>query len=600
MKLLIWFMERLRNKLHGHAIFIIPVAAACILGLPSIFSGLCLDDYFTRAVVVQSDSLPDFLHRSPLDGFSFTKRNDPGAMRAGIEYGVWPWWTSPEYKICFCRPLPSLIHWLEYTLIKDAYWALHLHSIIWYALLVLGAAWAYRRFLSPPWIAGMAALLYALDSGHALALAYLNNRYAIISALVSLLILVCYDSWRRNQDTRAGAASSLLYCIGLLTGESTVAICAYLFSYAVFMEKGSVWKKFTPLVPFAAITVIWRVIYVAYSFSAAGTSYYVDPLHDTASFVAAFPLRISALLLSQFIGSHAALTNFLQPNFIPLYCAVAFIILLLVYYAVHPLIDSAAIRFFGLGTVLSTVPFCAAMPDDRLLILPGFGALGIIAAFLAAVGAQDADPRFTTKLRKAMAVLFLITHFMLAPMQFQTNSFIVWLLQKPIDKMAETISASRLTPDTKVVLLNAPMDVAIAYVPFKIMELGVRPPRMLLLSAGETDVVVERTHDRTLRLHLGEGLCKTVFDRIFRSNPTTIKVGDTFDLPDVSVRVAGRTSDGRPADLIYVFKQPLEKGAMKWFYWTTQGLRPFTVPAVGAAVTIPKLPHFIRMMLMPS
>ena len=189
---------------------------------------------------------------------------------------------------------------------------------------------------------------------------------------------------------------------------------------------------------------------------------------------------------------------------------------------------------------------------------------------------------------------------MLAPVQFQINAFGVWLLQKPIDKAAEIISACRLAPETKVVLLNTPMDVFVAMVPFKLMERGVLPPRMLLLCAGETDAVVERLDDRTLHLHLSEGLCATVFDRIFQSSPTAIKIGDTFVLPDVSVRVEGQTSDGRPADLIYVFKQPLETSTMKWFSWTPQGLQPFTVPAVGKEVTIPKLPHFIKLMLMTS
>jgi hypothetical protein len=598
MKQIIWCMERLRHILRGPAIFIIPVAAACLLGLTSIFSGLSLDDYISRAAMVQSDSLPQFLNRSPLDAFSFTTRNDPGAMREGIERGIWPWWTAPEYKISFCRPLVSLTHWFDYNTFKDAYWAMHLHSTIWYALLVLVAACAYRRFFSTPWIAGMAALLYAIDSGHGLGVAYISNRHAVITVLCSILTLIFYDSWRRNQDTRAGVAASLFYCIGLLTGESTVSLCAYLFSYAVFIEKGSIWKKLTPLIPFAVITIIWRLIYVAYSFSVAGTSLYVDPLHDTASFMASFLPRISALLLSQFIGSHAVLTNFLQPNLIPAYCAVAIFLLLLMYYAVHPLMNKASMRFFGLGTALSMVPFCTALPDDRLLILPGFGAIGIIAAFLAAVGDRAAASCFNTKLRRTMAVLFFMVHFILAPVQFQTNAFIVYLLQNPVNKIAKDISTCSLTPDTKVVLLNAPMDITVTYVFFTLMERGVIPPPMLLLSAGETDVVVERTDDRTLHLHLREGLCGAVFERIFRGNPTLIKVGDTFDLPDVSVLVEGLTSDGRPADLSYTFRQPLETSAMKWFYCTWQGLRPFTLPAVGAEVTIPKLPHFIKLMLM--
>ena len=601
MKLLTWTMEKLRNILHGPAMFIIPVAAACMLALPSIFSGLGLDDYFARAVLVQGDSLPDFLHRSPLDEFSFTKRNHPEATRCAIERGIWPWWTSANYTISFCRPLASLMHWCEYTFFKDAYWLMHLHSILWYAALILAATFAYRRFLPLAWIAGMAALLYALDSRHAMAVAYLNNRHALITTFFSILCLICYDRWRRDQDKKSGAAACLFYCIGLLAGESTVAICAYLFSYAVFIEKGPLGKKLAPLLPFAGITIIWRIIYVAFSFSAAGTSFYTDPLHDTASFIAAFPLRIIALLLSQFTVSHAALTNFLGPNLIALYCTIAVIVLLTIFYAVKPLMESAVIRFFGFATVLSMIPFCATLPDDRLLTLPGFGAMGIIASFLAAVGAQPSASRFTTRLRKTAAVLFLIISFAVAPVQFQSNAFIVWFMQKPIDKTAETISKCRLTPDTTIVLLNAPMDIAVSYVPFVLMERGLAaPPNMLLLSAGRSAVTVKRIDDHTLCLHLEQGLLGSAFERIFRGDYDTIRAGDTFNLPNIAVTVDGLTKDRRVSDLTYVFKQPLESSAHLWFYCTPQGLlMPFTLPAAGREVTIHEIPNFVRMVLMP-
>jgi len=601
MKLLTWTMEKLRNILHGPAMFIIPVAAACILALPSIFSGLGLDDYFARAVLVQGDSLPDFLHRSPLDEFSFTKRNDREATLATVKQGIWPWWTSSQYTISFCRPLSSLTHWFDYTVFKHAYWVMHLHNILWYALLVLAACFAYRRFLPQPWIAGLAGLLYALDSRHGMGAGYLNNRYAVIAVLFSILCLIFYDRWRRDQDKKSGAAACIFYCIGLLSGETTVSICAYLFSYAVFMEKGSVWKKLAPLIPFAGITIIWRILYVAFSFSASGTSFYSDPLHDTAAFIAAFPLRIFALLLSQFTVPHAALTNFLEPNLIAAYCAIAGIVLLAIFYAIKPLMDNAAIRFFGLATVLSVIPFCATLPDDRQLILPGFGAMGIIASFLAAVGAQPAAACFTTKMRKTLAVILAIISFIIGPVQFQSSAFTVWFMQKPINRMADTISRCRLTPGTTIVLLNAPMDIAVSYAPLVLLERGLAaPPNMLLLSAGKSAVTVMRPDDHTLKLHLEQGLLGGPYERIFRGDYDTIQVGEKHELPAVSVTVDGLTKDKRVSDITYVFKQPLESSSHIWFYCTPQGLlMPFTLPAVARQVTIPEIPNFVKMLLMP-
>ncbi len=389
--------------------------------------------------------------------------------------------------------------------------------------------------------------------------------------------------------------------MGLLAGEAAVAVCAYLFSYALFMDTGTPWKKLKPLIPFAAITVVWRIIYVYFAFSVAGTSFYVDPIRDAAGFISAFLPRMSTMLLSQFFVAHAAATNLLDPELVPLYCASAGILLLVLGYGLKPLMAQPAMRFFALGTVLSIVPFCATLPDDRLLILPGFGAMGIIAAFMGAVVSAAAGTCFGLGLRRGLAAVFFVVHFLMAPFQFQINAFTLWLLQKPLFALADTVGSCPIRADSKIILVNAPMDIGFAYLPYILIERKLPvPPGMLLLSAGRSGITVTRPDRNTLQLHLTEGLLGGVYERIFRDDPTTIKPGHTIHMPDYTITVEGVTEKGNPADLRYVFREGLEAENLHWFCWTSQGVSSFAPPPVGASATIPGLPHFTQLSIMPE
>ncbi len=78
---------------------------------------------------------------------------------------------------------------------------MHLHSLLWLGALVVAAALLYRRILGPTWVAGLAALLYAVDDAHAAPAAYIANRNALIATCFGVLCLLCFarsrqEGWR--------------------------------------------------------------------------------------------------------------------------------------------------------------------------------------------------------------------------------------------------------------------------------------------------------------------------------------------------------------------------------------------------------------------
>jgi hypothetical protein len=103
--------------------------------------------------------------------------------------------------------------------------------------LLLAAAALYRRLLAPSWLATFALCLYAIDDTHGATISWIANRNALIATLFGLLAILAHDRYRRDRPTRVYAAlGPCLLLIGMLAGKAALATCAYLFSYALFLD----------------------------------------------------------------------------------------------------------------------------------------------------------------------------------------------------------------------------------------------------------------------------------------------------------------------------------------------------------------------------
>ncbi|UCG32349.1 MAG: hypothetical protein JSU68_11855, partial [Phycisphaerales bacterium] len=354
---------------------------AMLLCAPSLRLGWLLDDDFHRAALTRPD-IPA-LSRSPADLFAYIKR-DEAANRAAKAVGMLPWWSPEDLRIAFFRPLTSLSHWLDYQLWPHTPSLMHLHSLVWFGGVVAAAAFFYRRMLGAAWVAGLAALLFAVDDAHSLPAVWLANRNALLGALFGLLTLMIHDRWRRDGWWPGAILAPLALLLGLLSKESTAAIGAYLLAYALFLDRGGWFGRLCSLLPAALMGVMWWWAYKHSDYGAVGSAWYIDPTADPVQFVQAVAARAPLLLAWQWL-----VPSDLQWDLSPRtahnlwLAAMAFLAIMAV--ALIPLLkrDRRA-RFFALGMVLSVPPACAAYPDDRLLFFVGIGGMGLLAQFLAA------------------------------------------------------------------------------------------------------------------------------------------------------------------------------------------------------------------------
>jgi hypothetical protein len=80
-------------------------------------------------------------------------------------------------------------HQLDYWLWPDSPHLMHAHSLVWLAALVAAVAWLYRQILGPTWVAGAAALLFAVDDAHGACVGFLANRNVLVAGFFGVLAL---------------------------------------------------------------------------------------------------------------------------------------------------------------------------------------------------------------------------------------------------------------------------------------------------------------------------------------------------------------------------------------------------------------------------
>jgi hypothetical protein len=63
-------------------------------------------------------------------------------------------------------------------------------------------------------------------------------------------------------------------------------------------------------------------------------------------------------------------------------------------------------------------------------------------------------------------------------------------------------------------------------------------------------------------------------------------VGEHVKLSGMTVEVTDLTADGRPAEAVFRFDQPLESSSLRWLCFRGNCFEPFVPPSIGHEATI--------------
>lgn len=575
----------------------LPVIAACIgvvLTLPSLSGGLAVDDYVHRQILLGQWQWP--VKDASLFGL-FTWF-DPANNRSMMEAGLFPWWTYDKARAAFWRPLSELTHWLDYRLWPGIPALMHAQNLLWFFILLWVVVVLYRRMLGETWIAGLAGILFALDAGHALPAIWVANRNATICGVFSVLAFLAYDRWRRDSWRPGAIMAPLAYLLGLLGGEATLSVLAYLFAYAVFIDRADVRRRFLSLTPFAALTLAWGFVYHHFAFGIDGIGAYIDPLRQPATFLAALFERAPILILGHFAEPPA------DPYGVDLYkllpygepivwsTAVAFLAAMLLIMA--PLFRrNRVVYFWTTGMLLGLVPACAAFPSNRLLLLAGIGGTGIIAMFMGRWFDKADLPcsgwlwRSSTR---ALYVLFFIVHLIVSPlMLFGSSVSFSTVLEHAVVGPALALPYGDDIREKTVVIVNAPVALASTVYGLVRQERGLLLPRATYgLASGFLPLTLTRVDARSFDIECDHGLLVMGIDQLPRGRSKPMHVGQRIELPPMSVEVRAIVHGWQPSCARFTFRMPLDDPSLLFLQWKDGRFVPYKFPEIGRSGTLPR------------
>lgn len=603
---------RLQRVLEHRRLPWLLAGVACALCVPSLWIGWQTDDYLHRASLQHVPEFP-MLDRSPLDLFSFVS-GDPKQNREAMDIGLLPWWSHETLRLSFFRPITGLTHWIDYQLWPKYPLLMHVHSLAWFAGVVACVAVLYRRLMEPVWVAGLAAVMFAVDDAHGLPAVWLANRNSVVAMLFGMLSLLAYDKWRRDGWRRGGAIAPIMMLLALLSAEAAVATGAYLLSYALFIDRGSLKTRFAALIPCTIVGVGWWALYKWMGFGASGSGLYVDPAVSPLRFLAAVGERFPLLLWGQWSFPPSDLHLVLIQSAANVMWVVAVIFLVAFLMLIVPIVaHEKTCRFFLFGALVGALPSCSTFVSDRLLMFVGFGGMGVVAVFTSAVLRRLTWlPRVTRWRYPAVAccAFMLIVHLVAAPLLLNQAAQRIQQMGAVLDQSSASLPAESEVRKQQVFIVNAPTAFLATFAPVIQALRGAAVPAVtMVLASGIQPMRIRRADDYTLVIRPKNGFLglrgemqnsddsgaplidaryiAPIFDQLFRDRHTPFVLGQRIELAHVTIEITELTQDGRPAEAAFHFVKRLDDPSHLWRQWKNGVYVSFPLPAIDESITLP-------------
>jgi len=527
--------------------------------------------------------------------FNFAS-GDVAATERLMDIGIWPWWTFPEIHAAFFRPVAVASHWLDYQFWPDHPPFMHLHSVLWFAVLVHATTKMYRRFLGYAWTAGLAALLYAIDDARGMPVGFLANRNAILATLFGVYAVICHDRWRRDGWAPGAVLAPLLFAVSLLSSEFGIGAAAYLFAHALFIDRGGLRSRVLAMMPYVAVIAAWRVMWTKLGYGIWGVGFYVDPLREPLEYLAALFERAPVLVLGQFLLPPSDLHLLWVDLGLKWPCSAGALAMVVVIAAIMlpRLTKNAATRFWACGALMSLVPICSTFAADRLLFFVGLGGFALIADFVATVQRPQTErglramPPSAFASARTLAILLIVVHLAIAPLALAVRSALPAGPPALVEKLQVKLHIGNEVERQSVVVINAPLPLLVGYLPQRRALEGLPVPAhtRVLAPCDPNGIVWSRPDANTIVIRPAGGFIAYSFDRLARDSDHAMAAGQRVELTGMTAEVLAVTDDGRPAEVAFHFDVPLEDPTLRWLCWGREGFEPTVPPPIGSQVAL--------------
>jgi hypothetical protein len=599
---------------------VVPVALIIALGAwcrrDALQAGFWSDDYLQYAML--HGKYP--LARASWDLYRFSDGSS-AEMQRHLDFGSFPWWSDPHFKLALLRPLASLSHAFDYRVFGTNALAHHIHSFAWWALSVVTVAGCLARSLSWP-SAVLATCFYALDEAPSIPILWICNRSVLMAAALGFAALWAHLAWRQRPAASTRAVSIALFAAALATGEYALSMLGYFVALELLgrrreapatcnqrqqsreraLPAAPCGHELRSLAPFLGLSIAFVVGSTSLGYGSANSGIYVSPMIEPGRFLSKLIVGVPILSADIALTIPADWWTFGAPFPLPLH----FRELQMIAGVLVPLLAALALRlarpglhdaeakharWWGLGAMLSLAPVTGSFITTRLVVIGSAGAAAVVATIVVGIARRASSLRLVARATAVLLALGLcylhgvraarLTRESTSLFAVVTRTSTTWGLTLQLDP--QRAAQQRVIQIAAIEASNS------AYLPFIRAANEVPMPRgFRILSPMPFAQRVTRVADNALEVawDYPPDMPNYFHGALSRSAEAPFVPGATVDTAGVSARVL-ETQAGVPKRVLFTFDVPLEDPSLVFIESSEVGLRPIALPKLGETQILP-------------
>ena len=555
-----------------------------LLILPSLWAGFIADDHFHATRFLAPHFMPLTRDASPFDMFSVSDGRQQTTL-ALMNDGLLPWWTHPHFRFQLWRPLAELSQWIDYKLWPQTPFLMHVHHLLWFALMLWMVSKFWRRFIDDTRIYSLTLVLFAVSANLSQVIVWLASRNTIMATTFGIAALLMHVKGRENEALKWRIGAVLAFALALCSSEFGLGASTWLFAWTLTLDEGPLWKRLLRLAPFGVLMAAWATLYVTHGEGTEFSDFYIDPVHSHTAYALALVERIPKILFLTLTGLPPALLGSTKIGGNGWLIAATFSGLF--FWAVRHHIRNPRYRFLVLGALLSILPTAAGPSGGRTMGFVSLGLLPLVACLFmnwVNVGFRNTDnPRLTPVLAWPMLVLALLG----ALVTPATAALYRYNDSKNVTGPALRLPITKADKNKDIVLLN-PNSIF-----FAILYPNVRATHHLPLSqafypltSGQREITIKRDSRNSLVISPENGFMIEPQSYFVRPRTLPLQVGHPIRLTHLIVDPLSMTQDGRPSSVRVIFPGGVESSRYRILQCDRMQFIPFAIPAIGHKVTI--------------
>jgi hypothetical protein len=560
------------------------IVIAIGLALPGVNSGFALDDYFMLGELSK--------HTAPYDLYHFVAAQ---SVPQRVATGLLPWWANANLDIHLFRPLTSLLMSADYRVFGG--WAVgyHLHSIVWFSILLLLVRVLFRRVLDPT-TALLALTVFALSPCLSQPAGWLAARHLLVAAVPVATGLVLLTRDLRFRRWLAGAA----FVIALCASEAGLGGLSFWAAYEFFgpdLRSGRRrWYAAAPV----ALGILYLVVYRLAGVGVHGSGLYLDPLSNPVGYLRAAPVRIALQLGNALFGIDGG-AGLVWPK--PMAMLSLAIVVLVIWLSVRlwgqvTRSERAQLQWLVPGALIATVAAVGGTPGARALVIPQLGFAPLLAVLMRHGWRRltNQDQGVAPHVVRAFAILLGLVHLALAPLITLANGKgFRNAVNGSADIAQQMVQASGRA--TRVVLLTGSDPMVWLYA----LTMG----RMLdpdagncwwAASAARSQHRIEAIGSRQIRIDLAAtALLAAPFEQLHRNPTPPISPGTQVTQCGAVIRVLG-AGGAAPARLEVTLPLSLDDPSLVLLAWRNGRIERISSAELQRGLSIPWSPGPMRLL----